>query len=693
MKRGAERAIGSGDSVPPRGGAPEITIESDTADPLDALRAVRFDDVSREKSLRAFGVEYVHLQPRDGGDLYVTRHGWSCLGQILPHRWYADQWYARQGQRLAGCTGAVYRVRSRPVCGETADLVVKFSRMAREVPLLIAPSSADSTLPEALAAARFNSPFEEFGLVMELREGALDRRRIRAMTQRPLAIYVPPERLDLWRLGRSECRFRSHLERLSSDQENAAKAIELDIERMYVLLYGWIRGKDAEDALLHSAISEAEVCALTEQVSSELRDRGFCVLDNKPKHFILRENRRTGAPLRRKDGRLVYGLVDFELLQRTPEHQRLFETRRRRRYWLHRSPQAAPPAITLPSSLTATTIFGVRYLFSTTPDGGRLWVVGGDPEVFDYFLPDRWRRTPRLQLSATHEVYRTRTQDGVHLVYRRSRVGATPRSDPLEPNGQEIRRQGFNSPFEEVAIAQLLQQLGIQTTRPRAIYRTAHVSSEVAYLRDQRRFVEHADLVTPETVPEPILSSDHDYYVLWDRCLGPMPTGGPSERADSGTCEGPDGSAHTFVDLETAREDGLLNRETYERFLLDARARLRRVGSLGDHLRDLDIACRIGMNGPRNETPDPLDLRVCMDALTAYELDLLPEPDYRRLVARLDSRLRSVDCEKLDLRGTDLLLYMDPDGTWDLDASGDPITTLCSFELIRGLYRPLRWSP
>jgi hypothetical protein len=53
-------------------------------------------------------------------------------------------------------------------------------------------------------------------------------------------------------------------------------------------------------------------------------------------------------------------------------------------------------------------------------------------------------------------------------------------------------------------------------------------------------------------------------------------------------------------------------------------------------------------------------------------------------------RLAAVDCECLDLTGNHLLLSMDPDGRFRRDAEGEVAAALCNFELVRGLYRPLR---
>ena len=250
----------------------------------------------------------------------------------MPANWYSDQWYARHGEKLPG-SGHVYHVSTRPVRGKSIEVVVKFSRVAREVPLEVATTFPDDVPPEVIANARFNSPMEEFGLVMELRRGAEGPRHARLLTQRPLAIYAPAEEFELWELGRDDSRFHAHWHLLAQDQENRPKAIELDIKRIYVLLYSWIKGQDAEEALRAGDISEQECRDLTILAIQDLRSEGFRVLDNKPKHFILRKRRVDRQILRRDGGRIVYGLVDFELLQRTPAYQTRFRAAQRQRYW------------------------------------------------------------------------------------------------------------------------------------------------------------------------------------------------------------------------------------------------------------------------------------------------------------------------------------------------------------------------
>ena len=83
-----------------------------------------------------------------------------------------------------------------------------------------------------------------------------------------------------------------------------------------MLLFNWIDGSNAEDLVTAGMISQEEFFALTPRVTGDLAARGFRVLDNKPRHYILRK--RADGSLLRRNGDLVYALVDYELLEHLP---------------------------------------------------------------------------------------------------------------------------------------------------------------------------------------------------------------------------------------------------------------------------------------------------------------------------------------------------------------------------------------
>ncbi|MDY0164916.1 MAG: hypothetical protein RBS80_00145 [Thermoguttaceae bacterium] len=64
-------------------------------------------------------------------------------------------------------------------------------------------------------------------------------------------------------------------------------------------------------------VSAHQAATLVVEVIQDLAAKGFRILDIKPAHIILRQ-RRDGRLLTRH-GRLVYALVDFELLQRAED--------------------------------------------------------------------------------------------------------------------------------------------------------------------------------------------------------------------------------------------------------------------------------------------------------------------------------------------------------------------------------------
>jgi hypothetical protein len=186
----------------------------------------------------------------------------------------------------------------------TLNLVVRFSRVGEDVPL-------DTFSLCQYPNAEFNSPFEEFSLVMDLRAARPDPARGGILTKKPLAIYVPAQRIQLWQTGRREGKIAA--------KQARHPGVPLDILRQYILLYGWIGGRDAvqtADALgLRGESREVFLTDVTRRAVEDLRQRGFRMVDIKPQHILLRF-RTDGSLLRKRDGQPAYALLDYELLER-----------------------------------------------------------------------------------------------------------------------------------------------------------------------------------------------------------------------------------------------------------------------------------------------------------------------------------------------------------------------------------------
>jgi hypothetical protein len=500
--------------------------------------------------LSLLGVDYWKHCPATGGELYLTRYGRPFLAQLDPGQWYAPDWFESHRQRLVG-TSVIYRVESRPVDGRALDLVVRFNRVGERVPV-------DTVTLCQFVHADFNSPHEEFSLLMDLRAGRFGPSGLRIHTQKPLAIFVPPGRLALWQTGRLEHKIAAKLAR--------HPGVDLDILRDYLVVFGWIDGLDATqmaNALdLEGAVREKFLTETVSFVTDQLAQKGFRVLDMKPAHVILRRQR-NGSLLRDAQGRLVYALVDYELLDRTPDYE---ETLRR-----HGAPgaDAAPPTPVvadnrpaLPPHLQPHEILDVPYLYGRVAStGGRLWVVGRDPEEFNHFLPERWQRTPARQLAREREVYLTLTKDHRHVVWRLSAFSnAAAKPAALEPAPPP------NTPFDEFSIAQQLRQAGVNTVRPLAIYATGHRldPSPAPQLAEVAHRLGH--LRTPDG--DPLLDGGQTYLTLWEFWWG-----GLHEEARAGASPrgGPLNLPHTV-------ETGLLRPEAAQTVLLEAQNRIRSAG-------------------------------------------------------------------------------------------------------------------
>ena len=505
--------------------------------------------------ITVLGVKYLHLRMEDGTDLYVTEYGLPFTRCLLPqNHWCDEAWRKGHSVRLPG-TSALYRVSTKEVEGRSKEIVVKWNRMGQDIP--------GETAAADLTEAEFNSPFTEFSLVLEMRHASPGK----LYTHKPLAIYVPRKYVEGERLGRK----RHKMEAIQRDLDE----IDLDWNRNYAVIYEWLKGIDAAEAHQRGLIDHDGVVGLVQRSDSDLESKGFRVRDNKPQHVIVRPGS-NGGLVEDRSGAILYGLVDFELLSRTPEREEAMRAAKRQDY-LVRQAQRFETREQFPPGITAATIMGVDYVYGQVEStGGALWVVGRDPMLFDYFLPEKWRRTPRTKLSASEQVYKTVTKDNVHLVWRVSRVGERPDADPFVRSERRVLAHGYNSPFEELCIAMELSRKGIDTKYPRAIYMTGHQATAWSSLADLSRYESHAQLRTP--TGHPILSERHEYVTIWGYWNGPDEVLAVKDEV-----------VYRGVDALTAYREGRLTQKAYLRVMKAAKKRLAAAGIedlnlRGDHL-------------------------------------------------------------------------------------------------------------
>lgn len=276
-----------------------------------------FDEAGDEWKRRIFGVDYIVLKGMQGGLLYLTRYGWPLADSLRPKHWYVDGRFRETGQRLVGSTGSVYRMELPHRSLNGLPVVIKFNRFAQDAPVFYTINNQAEAADNIGRGARFLSPFEEFGMLQELRESHRKQPDLsRIWTQRPLAIYCPATRYPAWKLGRKENTYWRYDRALAADQKHQpeAKQIQYEWDRVYITLFNWVKGIDAQDAAECSAISDDTMMDLSRRVNKDLHERGFRVLDNKPRHIVLRPHAKSGRPKPFR-GQLPYALIDYELLE------------------------------------------------------------------------------------------------------------------------------------------------------------------------------------------------------------------------------------------------------------------------------------------------------------------------------------------------------------------------------------------
>ena len=541
-----------------------------------------YSQFGQTSKTRVFGIDYHHLSLLNGDDLYVTEYGLGFVENLLPENFWTDKsWFKEHSEKLRG-TSTVYKITTKEINGKSKDIVMKWNRMGQDVP---------GSLDVKELGIEFNSPFEEFALVTELR----NRSSISAIpfyTHKPLAIYVPAAHTELDRLGRKTYKMKTII---SSHDE-----IELNMFRNYAVIYEWIKGIDAAEAFESGILKEQDMVRLTVRSDEEVRQRGFILGDPKPHHVIVRL---TGSSDLAKDrnGKFLYALVDFELLKRTPEHEEATRIVKRKEYLYKQAHRFEDRDLsTFPSNLKPVTIFGVDYVYGVVEGtGGALWVVGKDPSLFDYFLPEKWRDTPRVKQSVFDQVYRTTTKDDIHLVWKVSRVGELPDMDPIKYEESRILQHGYNSPFEEVALALELGIKGISTTYPRAIYMAASKSEMDESLCDKNRYNSHKHLVTPDG--KPILRKNHDYIIFWGFWNGPDEM---LAVKDESPCYG--------IDALLSYRKGFLDKQTYLQLMETTKSKLEAVEIEDLNLKGNHILLSVDNSGKLVEdSHGKPEIRIC----------------------------------------------------------------------------------
>lgn len=536
--------------------------------------------------VNVLGVVYVHKKTSDDGDLYLTRFAETYHEHFEIENWYEGSWFNTHKIRLIG-TSSVYKVPTKEVSGKSLDLVVKNCRVGEDVPI-------DTHTLQEFCDAEFNSPWEEFSLVMELLDNLYGPKEMKMNTQLPMAIYVPPEKMQAWQSGRS----RTKINRIRAKHPG----IDLDILKQYKLIYEWIKGHNLKEVFEHIDINDDELVSHLKTINyralGDLDRKGYLMADMKPEHVIISEadterikeigrGQEIHAPEKQvdflyrliRDGR--YSLIDYELLLRTAEHEDEVKNSRRYSYLDDQRHRFEPTP--LPAHLSYAEIFGVPYLYGHAEStGGRLWVVGRNPHLFDYFLPERWRKTPSLKLSDTKEVFYTLTKDNIHLVWETSRVGEMPLGDEEDSRDPKVRQYGINSPFEEFAIAHTLNRLRIPTVYVRAIYMTG--STKIEASTDLRKYESHKDILDPEG--NPVLQESHNYITIRGYYNG----------TDQWVAEHSD-ALYTPVDLSKALYRGIIDESQCRRFLDTAEEKLKECGFDGSSLKANDLLLAIDGNG------------------------------------------------------------------------------------------------
>ena len=334
--------------------------------------------------------------------------------------------------------------------------------------------------------------------------------------------------------------------------------------------------------------------------------KGYEIHDMKPQHIVFSSAQVDSIPpltpsetkkeiIHNWMNRGEYSVIDYELLYRTENHQSEFNYERRHHYLDDQRDRFIPQS--LPPHLHSIEIFNVPYVYSIAEStGGELWVVGKNPRLVDYFLPERWRSTPKVKLSENREIYLTITKDKVSLVWKVSSVGEKP--EGTDSNALKKLKHGYNSPFEEFAIALELDKLGIPVVYVRAIYRTGtkHLLTPDS---DYRKFNSHKKIIGIDG--DPVLKENHLYITIRGFYNG----------SDAWISK-KDGLFFTPYNLEKAIHYGLIDPKQAENILSKTIEKLDTVGYDGTLLNRNDILITFDPEGNLVKNTDgELEGRIC----------------------------------------------------------------------------------
>jgi hypothetical protein len=491
------------------------------------------------------GLNYYHISFTDGDELYLTDRGYNLKQNLMPENYFTDkEWFVKNSQKQHG-SSTVYKIKTKTVSGQSLNIVMKWNRMGIDLPGV--PDEISS-----LDNARFLSPFEEFSILREFRESLHDPHSAIEL-QIPLAIFVPSTKSDSSDLGR-----RKYL--MDSIQLNHNKDIFIDPERNYAVIYKWLEGMNIVQAYREGYAAESDIETLTTTIDAKIQDYGFIVRDHKPEHIIVNP---IGKSLM-KDGEsdLVCGYVDYELLERLPSREDILRKDRRHNY-LVKMPKRFEHYYHSDADPAHVSIFQVPYIYGEAPStGGRLWVVGNDPTLFDYYLPEKWRHVKRTKLSSHHDIFYKISRDEIHLVLKVSKIGELPDVDPFNDHEKVLSEYGFNSPFEEVSLALELNSYGISAIYPRAIYMTGSKTKISDLLFDDSRYTSHSKLVDP-IKKQNILQRDHTYIIIWGYWNG-----------TDEMLAGFDGNYYTGINALNAYRQHLISKDVYFQIMHEVKNKL-----------------------------------------------------------------------------------------------------------------------